>query len=73
VAKRITEHTDLETRVTVLGISQRGGSPTPFDRILATGFGVAACWLAMKGKFGQMVALHGNKVEAVPIKMPSRT
>ncbi|MCG2660536.1 MAG: ATP-dependent 6-phosphofructokinase [Kiritimatiellae bacterium] len=68
VAKQITEHTDLETRVTVLGHLQRGGSPTPFDRILATGFGVAACWLAMKGTFGQMVALHGNKVEAVPIK-----
>lgn len=68
VAKKITEHTELETRVTVLGHLQRGGSPTPFDRILATGFGVAACWLAMKGKFGQMVALRGNKVEAVPIK-----
>jgi 6-phosphofructokinase 1 len=68
VAKQITEHTDLETRVTVLGHLQRGGSPTPFDRILATEFGVAACWLAMKGTFGQMVALHGNKVEAVPIK-----
>ncbi len=68
VAKKITEGTGLETRVTVLGHLQRGGSPTPFDRILATGFGVAACWLAMKGTFGQMVALHGNKVEAVPIK-----
>ena len=68
VAKQITEHTDLESRVTVLGHLQRGGSPTPYDRILATGFGVAACWLAMKGKFGQMVALHGNKVDAVPIK-----
>jgi len=68
IAKKITEGTELETRVTVLGHLQRGGSPTPFDRILATGFGVAACWLAMKGKFGQMVALHGNKVEAVPIK-----
>ena len=68
VAKKITEGTGLETRVTELGHLQRGGSPTPFDRILATGFGVAACWLAMKGTFGQMVALHGNKVEAVPLK-----
>ncbi len=68
VGKHITECTGLETRVTVLGHLQRGGSPTPFDRILATGFGVAACWLAMKGRFGQMVALHGNKVESVPIK-----
>ena len=68
VARKITEGTELESRVTVLGHLQRGGSPTPFDRILATGFGVAACWLAIKGKFGQMVALHGNKVEAVPIK-----
>jgi 6-phosphofructokinase 1 len=68
VAKTITEKTELETRVTVLGHLQRGGSPTPFDRILATKFGVLACKLAAEGKYGMMVALHGNEVVSVAIK-----
>ena len=68
VAYQIAQDTGLETRVTVLGHLQRGGSPTPFDRNLSTKFGVKACELAAEGKFGVMVALHGNKVEAVPIK-----
>ncbi len=68
VGKKILDETDLETRVTVLGHLQRGGSPTPFDRILATGFGVAAARLVINGKFGRMVALHGNRVESVPIE-----
>lgn len=49
-----------ETRVTVLGDMQRGGSPTPFDRILSTKFGAFAIELAMKKKFGRMVALKGS-------------
>lgn len=68
VAQKISETTDLETRVTVLGHLQRGGSPTPFDRILATKFGVLAAQLAAQGRFGHMVALHGNLVEPVLIK-----
>ncbi len=68
VAQRITEATDLEARVTVLGHLQRGGSPTPFDRILATQFGALAAHLVAQGQFGQMTALHGNRVEPVPIK-----
>lgn len=68
VAYKISEDTSLETRVTVLGHLQRGGSPTPFDRNLSTRFGVKACELAMGGKFGLMVALRGNLVEPVPIK-----
>lgn len=68
VAKTITESTDLETRVTVLGHLQRGGTPTPFDRVLATKFGVMACELAAEGQFGRMVALHGNRVESVPLQ-----
>lgn len=68
VAKQITEHTEVETRVTVLGHLQRGGSPTAYDRILATKFGTAGCRLAAEGKFGTMVALHGQDIVSVPIK-----
>ncbi len=68
VAKKITEGTELETRVTVLGHLQRGGSPTAYDRILATRFGATACKLAGEGDFGKMVALQGRDIIAVPIK-----
>jgi ATP-dependent phosphofructokinase / diphosphate-dependent phosphofructokinase len=68
IARKITEGTELETRVTVLGHLQRGGSPTAFDRILATKFGVLACNLAAKGKYGLMVALRGATVEPVSIQ-----
>jgi len=68
VGRRIQEDTGLETRVTVLGHLQRGGSPTPFDRNLSTRFGMKASDLAISGKFGNMVALRGNKIIAVPIK-----
>ncbi|MFQ5707521.1 MAG: 6-phosphofructokinase [bacterium] len=67
VGHKIFSDTGLETRVTVLGHLQRGGSPTPFDRNLATKFGVKACELAASGKFGYMAALHGNHIAAVPI------
>jgi phosphofructokinase-like protein len=68
VGKHITDDTGLETRVTVLGHLQRGGSPTPFDRILATKYGVMACQLAAAGQFGYMVSLHGTDVTGVLIK-----
>ncbi len=68
VARKITEGTGLESRVTVLGHLQRGGSPTAYDRLLGTRFGVVACRLAAEGTFGVMVALHGTVVEPVPIK-----
>ncbi|MFQ5603090.1 MAG: 6-phosphofructokinase [bacterium] len=68
VGHRISDDTGLETRVTVLGHLQRGGSPTPFDRNLSTKFGVHACDLAAAGKFGYMVALRGARIEAVPIE-----
>ena len=67
VARRITEGTGIETRTTVLGHLLRGGSPTPFDRALATRFGVLAAHLACRGQYGFMVALHGAVVEPVPI------
>src|SRR5882672_7732827 len=56
-----------EVRVSVLGHIQRGGSPTPFDRILATRFGVAAVDLIAEGGFGKMVRLHHEKVDSVEI------
>ncbi len=67
VARRVAEGTGLETRVTVLGHLLRGGSPTPFDRVLATRFGVLAAHLAGRGQYGFMAALHGSVVEPVPI------
>src|SRR3989339_2026863 len=68
VAKSIEENTGRETRVTVLGHLQRGGSPTPYDRILSTKFGAFAIELADARKFGRMVALKGNEVKNVKIK-----
>ena len=68
VARRIQEDTGKETRVTVLGHLQRGGSPTPYDRILSTKFGAFAIDLASKKKFGRMVALKGNDIKNVRIE-----
>jgi 6-phosphofructokinase 1 len=59
--------TGIETRVTVLGHVQRGGAPTAFDRILATRYGVKAIELIAKGSFGEMVALHGERIESIAI------
>jgi ATP-dependent phosphofructokinase / diphosphate-dependent phosphofructokinase len=64
----IANRTGFETRVTVLGHVQRGGSPTPRDRVLATRFGLKAAALAHKGEFGQMAALRGDDVIAVPLE-----
>ena len=68
VAEQLQCLTCMETRVTVLGHVQRGGSPTPYDRILSTRYGVAAVELALKGKFGIMVSLQGDNITAVPIE-----
>jgi ATP-dependent phosphofructokinase / diphosphate-dependent phosphofructokinase len=67
VAERLAERSQLETRVTVLGHLQRGGSPSAFDRWLATRFGVAAVALAMRGIHGRMVALRGREIVDVPL------
>jgi len=67
VAHRLQELTGMETRCTVLGHVQRGGRPTPFDRLLATRYGAAAVRLVAEGKLGYMVALHGSEIAAVPI------
>ena len=52
----------------VLGHLQRGGSPSAFDRVLATRFGIAAIDLVHEGKFGQMVAIQGKTMVSVPLK-----
>ncbi|MEV5648686.1 ATP-dependent 6-phosphofructokinase [Nocardia sp. NPDC052254] len=56
-----------EVRTTVLGHVQRGGSPTPYDRVLATRFGLHAAEAVHHGHFGQMVALHGTEISLVPL------
>ncbi|MBZ5642201.1 MAG: 6-phosphofructokinase [Acidobacteriia bacterium] len=56
-----------DVRITVLGHIQRGGSPSPFDRILATRFGVEAVELVARGEFGRMVCLRAGEIESVPI------
>lgn len=68
VSKMIEDNTGLETRYTVLGHLQRGGSPTPFDRILSTRFGTFAINLAMNKMFGRMVALKGAEITSVKIE-----
>jgi len=68
IAKKIRKMTGLETRETVLGYIQRGGSPTPTDRILATRYGAYAVELINKGNFGQMVGIRGNEIVAVPLE-----
>lgn len=68
LGKEIEKRTGFETRVTVLGHIQRGGSPTAFDRVLATRYGVKAMELIIQGKFGQMVSLQGNQIVSVPLE-----
>jgi phosphofructokinase-like protein len=65
LCKKIEELTGIESRAVVLGHIQRGGSPTAFDRVLGTRYGVKAVELAADGKFGNMVSLRGTEVTAV--------
>jgi 6-phosphofructokinase 1 len=67
LGREIEQRTGFETRVTVLGHVQRGGTPTARDRVLATRFGLKAADLALAGEFGQMAALQGDDVVAVPL------
>jgi phosphofructokinase-like protein len=67
LAREIEQRTGYETRVTVLGHVQRGGSPTPRDRVLATRYGLKAAALVEEGKFGRMAALHGDEIVDVPL------
>jgi len=67
VGNKIEDFTGIETRYTILGHVQRGGSPTAFDRILATRFGYTAVEAAVQGKFGQLVGLRGKDIVTSPI------
>ncbi|HLE47833.1 MAG TPA: ATP-dependent 6-phosphofructokinase [Candidatus Thermoplasmatota archaeon] len=67
LAKEIEKRTKKETRHVVLGHLQRGGAPSAFDRVYGTRLGVAAAELAHEKRFGVMLALRGNRLEAVPL------
>jgi 6-phosphofructokinase 1 len=67
LAQAIRERVDKEVRVTVLGHLQRGGSPSPSDRILAARFGASAVELVAREAYGQMVSLRSEKIELVPL------
>ncbi|MGH2450160.1 MAG: 6-phosphofructokinase [Candidatus Limnocylindria bacterium] len=68
LAREIEERTGYETRVTVLGHVQRGGSPTPRDRVLATRYGLKAADLVHAERWGVMAALHGDAIVEVPLR-----
>ncbi len=67
LAKEIEKLTGIESRTVVLGHVQRGGTPSAYDRVLGTRYGVKAVELAMAGQFGQMVALRGTEIIGVPL------
>jgi len=68
LGKELERRLGIETRVTILGHVQRGGSPTAYDRVLATRFGVAAVQLVHAGDFGKMVALQGNRITSITLE-----
>jgi 6-phosphofructokinase 1 len=68
LGKEIESRIGIETRVTILGHVQRGGSPTAYDRVLATRYGVAAVDLISTERFGRMVALRGNEIIDIPLE-----
>jgi phosphofructokinase-like protein len=72
LAGEIEERTGYETRVTVLGHVQRGGSPTPRDRVLATRYGLKAADLVHEGRFGRMAALQGDAIVDVSLEEATR-
>jgi len=67
LAREIERRTGFETRAVVLGHIQRGGSPSAFDRVLATRYGLGAIDMVHRGEFGCMAALRGNKIVSVPL------
>lgn len=68
LAHEIERCTGIETRTTKLGYVQRGGSPTPFDRVLATRFGIKAFEMTQCKEWGRMAALHGNCITSIPLE-----
>jgi phosphofructokinase-like protein len=73
LGKELERRLGIETRVTILGHVQRGGSPTAYDRVLATRFGVAAVELVHAGDFGKMVALQGDHITSIPLESAVNT
>ena len=69
IAREIAERTGFETRVVMLGHVQRGGTPTAYDRVLCTRFGVAAINLVHDGGWGQMVVARGSEIVPAPLTM----
>src|SRR5208282_3651505 len=67
LAREIEKRTGFETRAVVLGHIQRGGSPSAFDRVLATRYGLGAIDMVHRGEFGQMAALRGNKIISIAL------
>jgi 6-phosphofructokinase 1 len=67
LSKKITDLTGIETRETVLGYIQRGGTPSPMDRVLATRYGAAAVDMIARREFGNMVALKADRIVSVPL------
>lgn len=68
VATEIEDRTGIECRVTTLGYTQRGGTPTAYDRVLATRMGVGAVHAVHKGQWGTMSALRGGEITQVPLE-----
>ena len=68
IADQITRELGFETRVTIPGHQQRGGSPVPYDRVLATNFGAYAAKLINEKKYGYTVAMVNNKIVAIPLE-----
>lgn len=68
VAREIEKRTGFETRSVVLGHIQRGGTPTAFDRVLATRYGLGAIDMVHRGEFGRMAALRGNKIVSITLE-----
>src|SRR6202035_4229939 len=68
LAREIEKRTGFETRAVVLGHIQRGGSPSAFDRVLATRYGIGAIDMVHRGEFGCMAALRSNKIVSIPLR-----
>ena len=69
IAREIGDRTGFETRVVMLGHVQRGGTPTAYDRVLCTRFGVATINLVHEQQWGQMVVLRGNDIVPAPLSV----
>ena len=72
LAKQVEQQAGIETRYTILGHLQRGGTPSPFDRYLATEFATTAIELLAQGRFNRMVSLHHGSIDSVPLSVPGQ-